>query len=100
MGYLFKISGLTLLLSWLLVGGLFADIKVSSLAELQSAINEAEPGDVIILANGVYTSAEDIIINNRGTESKPITIAGETTGMVEIRGEGGFTIVSPSTYII
>lgn len=99
--HIFKIPGFALLLSCLFVGSVFADnVRVSSLAELQTAINEAEPGDVIILEKGVYTSTDDIIINKRGTESSPITITTETIGGTEITGEGGFSLVSPAAYII
>ena len=75
-------------------------IRVSSIAELQNAIREAKPGDVIILANGVYTSTEDIVIGSRGTKSQPITISAETIGGSEIAGAGGFKLVSPASYIV
>jgi poly(beta-D-mannuronate) lyase len=38
---------------------------VSSIAGLQKAINTAKPGDIILLTDGVYTTTEDIIINNK-----------------------------------
>jgi hypothetical protein len=75
-------------------------IPVTSLAALQTAINNAVPGDVIILANGVYPTTVDISINKKGTASQPITIAAQTIGGAEITGTGGFSIVSPAAYII
>ena len=75
-------------------------VPVTSIAELQTAINNAAPGDVIILANGVYTTTTDITINKKGTASQPITIAAQTIGGAEITGTGGFSIVSPAAYII
>jgi poly(beta-D-mannuronate) lyase len=78
---------------------LFADIKVSSLPELQRAIDEASSGAKIILANGVYTSSNAISISVKGTARKPIVIAAESVGGVEISGGKGFELVKPATYV-
>jgi hypothetical protein len=75
-------------------------VKVSSLSALQTAINKASPGDIIILANGTYTASTGITINKQGTASKPITIQAQTIGGAEITGTNGFNIVSPAAYII
>ena len=75
-------------------------ITVSSIAELQNAINDAKPGDIIFLKNGVYTTTADIIINKAGTKSQPITIAAQDAGGAEITGSGGFNLVSPAAYVI
>jgi len=77
-----------------------ATINVSSLSALQTAINNAAPGDIIILANGVYTASTDITINKQGTAAQPITIEAKTIGGAEINGTAGFSIVSPAKYII
>ncbi|MBO9154050.1 chondroitinase-B domain-containing protein [Chitinophaga sp. GCM10012297] len=77
-----------------------AVIPVNSLTALQTAINNAVPGDVIVLANGVYTATSDITINKKGTKDKPIVITAATTGGVELKGTGGFNIVSPASYIV
>ncbi|ASZ12346.1 hypothetical protein CK934_15945 [Chitinophaga sp. MD30] len=77
-----------------------ATINVSSLSALQSAINNANPGDVIVLANGVYTASTDITINKQGTASQPITITAQSILGAEIKGTAGFSIVSPAKYII
>jgi hypothetical protein len=76
------------------------DILVKSLAALQTAINNAAPGDVITLANGVYVTTVDIAIHNSGTAAQPITITAQKIGGAEIKGAGGFKIESPSSYII
>lgn len=78
----------------------FAQTTVTSLSALQTAIDNASPGAVIILANGTYTAAAGITINKQGTASKPITIKAQTIGGAEITGTGGFSIVSPASYII
>jgi len=80
---------------------LFANtITVSSIAELQSAINGSKPGDVILLKKGVYTAVTDILINKAGTKDQPITIAAEEAGETQITGSGGFNLVSPAIYIV
>lgn len=75
-------------------------IIVSSIADLQNAINDAKPGDNIFLKNGVYATTTDIIINVAGTRVQPITIAAQDAGSAEITGSGGFSLVSPAAYII
>jgi poly(beta-D-mannuronate) lyase len=77
-----------------------ATINVASLSALQTAINNAAPGDVIILANGVYTASADVTISKQGTAALPITISAQTAGGAEIKGTAGFSIVSPARYII
>jgi poly(beta-D-mannuronate) lyase len=80
---------------------LLADnIVVGSLADLQLAINNAKPGDIIQLKNGMYTTSEDIVINKSGTKSQPITISAQQPGAVEITGSGGFNLVSPAAYVV
>jgi poly(beta-D-mannuronate) lyase len=96
-----KLIQLVLILNFLFaVNATAATITVSSLAALQKAIDNAAPGDVIILANGVYSADSDIIISRQGTATKPITIAAQTTGATEISGAGGFNIASGGAYII
>ncbi len=80
--------------------GFAGTIKVSSLPELQAAIDKAVAGDVIILKNGRYISTDDIIIKKNGRAAKPIVIAAETIGGAEITGTGGIKILAPATYII
>ena len=74
--------------------------KVNSIASLQNAINIAKPGDNIIVANGIYTTSESIVIKNSGTSVNKITIEAESIDSVEITGTNGFVIAPPSSYII
>ena len=90
-----------LLFAFFIEGKILANtIVVSSIPELQLAINDAKPGDIIILKNGVYNSISNIVVAVAGTKSKPITISAESAAGAEISGSGGFNIVSPAAYII
>lgn len=60
-------------------------IKAENIQQLNSAINEAQPGDEIVLANGVWKDVEIEFIGN-GTKENPITIKAETAGEVFIEG--------------
>lgn len=90
---------LLILLLWMHSAVGAAIVRVQTIPALQSAINSALPGDVIVLANGVYTTTGTITVNRQGTAAQPITIAAETVGGVEINGAGGFQVLSPARYI-
>lgn len=77
-----------------------ATITVTSLPDLQKAIDKAVAGDVILLKNGVYTSTDNIVIKCVGTAAKPITIAAQTIGAAEITGAGGISIQKPAAYVM
>ncbi|MBL9206451.1 MAG: polysaccharide lyase 6 family protein [Opitutaceae bacterium] len=77
-----------------------ATTVVRSLAELQLKLNDAAPGDTLTLKDGVYTTDAPMIVNRRGAEGQPITIAAETVGGVEIAGTHGFTLISPAGHIV
>ncbi|GLZ34036.1 lyase [Lentzea sp. NBRC 105346] len=66
-----------------------AGAPVTSLAALQTAIDNASPGDRIELADGVYTSTKAITIRKSG-----ITVAAAHVGKAEIRGSAGFVFGS------
>jgi poly(beta-D-mannuronate) lyase len=75
-------------------------LNVNSISSLQRAIDSANPGDHIILSNGIYTTSEFITIKTKGTKSQPVTIESETTGGSEIAGTNGFLLLPPSEYVI
>ena len=78
-----------LLISFLIVccscSNTLNDIKVSNSNELNAAIENAKPGDNIVLANGVWKDLQIKFIGE-GTENQPITIKAETPGQVIIEG--------------
>jgi poly(beta-D-mannuronate) lyase len=74
--------------------------NVDSITSLQQAINDAAPGDVIIVKNGTYTTTKSISVSRRATADHPITIAAETVGGVEITGSNGFNVVQPAAHVI
>ena len=74
--------------------------RVSSLSALQSRINSALPGDLIILTNGIYTSTATINIDRQGTAQNPIIIAADAIGGAEIRGSASFSVNSPAAWIV
>ncbi|MFJ6461054.1 polysaccharide lyase 6 family protein [Streptomyces sp. NPDC091387] len=76
-----------------------ADIPVATLAQLQSAINSAAPGDRIVVADGTYTVPSGSAINitgKNGTAAAQITIVSKTRGGAVLRGERGFVLSGSS----
>jgi poly(beta-D-mannuronate) lyase len=61
-------------------------VFVKDIAQLEKAIKLANPGDVIVLSNGVWKDAQ-IAFYGLGTESQPITLRAEEAGKVFIEGE-------------
>jgi poly(beta-D-mannuronate) lyase len=61
-------------------------VLVKDITELNEAIAKANPGDDIVLSNGVWKDVE-IKFKGKGTEDKPITLKAETAGKVSIEGQ-------------
>ncbi len=76
-----------------------ATFTVTSISALQTRINAAVAGDIIILQNGVYTTSAAITVTRQGTSGARITIMAQTPGGVEIRGSHGFSVNSPARFI-
>lgn len=64
---------------------------VHDVAELNEAVANAQPGDIITLANGVWTNAELVFVGE-GLEDKPITLTVETKGKVTLEGQSNIRI--------
>ncbi|NGM62235.1 hypothetical protein G5B30_09940 [Sphingobacterium sp. SGG-5] len=58
---------------------------VTSKAELNTAIAEVAPGDIIVMKDGVWRDL-DIIFTGNGTKEKPITLKTQSPGGVVISG--------------
>ncbi|MEL6672036.1 MAG: chondroitinase-B domain-containing protein [Bacteroidota bacterium] len=69
----------------------FPGKKVSSPDALSQAIAAAQPGDEIVMANGVWKDVR-IKFVGYGTERKPITLRAETPGEVRIEGTSDLRI--------
>ncbi|MEO9513497.1 MAG: chondroitinase-B domain-containing protein [Flavobacteriaceae bacterium] len=78
------------MLSALLISGITppktTSQKVSTPEELEMAIANANPGDVIVMANGDWDDLQIRFIG-KGTAEKPITLTAETPGKVIIQGK-------------
>ncbi len=79
--------------------GLTETLLVHSQDEFEDAVDELEPGDTIMLANGEWRDFE-ILFTGFGTPDQPITLTAETKGEVFITGQsnlrmaGEYLIVS------
>ena len=67
------------------------NIKVTSINELNNAIKSSNPGDNIVLANGVWKDVEIKFYGN-GNKEKPITLTAEEKGKVSIEGVSNLKI--------
>jgi poly(beta-D-mannuronate) lyase len=76
-----------------------ATYNVTSISALQTRINAAVAGDIIILANGSYTTSAAISVNKVGTAANPIVIKAASVGGVTINGSHGFVFSSPAAYV-
>ncbi|TXF91167.1 alginate lyase [Neolewinella aurantiaca] len=64
---------------------------VSSAEELNAAIENAKPGDVITLANGTYSDFE-IKLTGTGTSEQPIKLVAQEKGKVFLEGQSNLRI--------
>lgn len=66
-------------------------ILVNNAEELKTAIENAAPGDDIVMANGIWNDVE-IKFAGKGEEGKPITLRAETSGEVFIEGQSNLEL--------
>jgi poly(beta-D-mannuronate) lyase len=74
--------------------------QIDSLPGLQARIDAAKPGETITIKDGVYRTSAPIIVKVTGAPSRPIRIAAQTPGKVEITGTDGFDVVKPAAHIV
>ena len=70
---------------------LATDFMVSSASDISNAMNSAQPGDTLVMTDGVWTN-QDIDFAGDGTASNPITLQVETPGGVLLVGTSQLSI--------
>ena len=68
-----------------------AEFLVSSAAQVNTALQSAQPGDVLVMANGTWTN-QHIQFAGRGTGRAPITLRAQTPGQVVLNGNSRLNI--------
>ncbi|MEL7483817.1 MAG: chondroitinase-B domain-containing protein [Planctomycetota bacterium] len=61
------------------------DIFVSSASDIATAMQSAQPGDTLVMTNGVWTD-QNIRFQGNGTAAQPITLRAQTPGEVILTG--------------
>lgn len=64
---------------------------ISTVEQFNSAVKNAQPGDVITLANGVWENTE-LLFSANGTAEEPITLTVEEKGKVTLEGQSNLRI--------
>ncbi len=74
-----------------------AIVPVANSAELISAINAAQPGDVITLAPGTYTVSQNLLCDTAGTAAAPIVVRAEAHlgALIRFDAVEGFKVSAP-----
>ena len=85
------IGACLILLSTTSYSALAEDYRVSNQAEFWAVSEKLQPGDDIILGNGIWTDFE-IVFEGRGLADAPITLRAETPGEVIITGASNLAL--------
>ena len=67
------------------------DFTVSNASDIEDAMDSAQPGDVLIMTDGVWTN-QDIDFAGFGAAGNPITLRAETPGGVQLNGTSQLSI--------
>jgi len=62
-----------------------AAFAYDDIAALCKAVRSAQPGDTLVLKNGIYKDAA-LVLSGKGTAAKPIVVRAETPGGVRLTG--------------
>jgi poly(beta-D-mannuronate) lyase len=73
--------------------------RVDSIVALQSRLDAAKPGDVIVVKDGAYSTSGPLPVHARGSSGAPVRIAAETVGGVTLAGGGGFDVAPDAAYV-
>jgi poly(beta-D-mannuronate) lyase len=85
-----------LLIGWLGMGvntspAPAAEYRVSSAADVEQVSGKLQPGDVMVMSDGVWKD-QAVTFGGRGTAEKPIRLRAETPGKVVLVGESSVVI--------
>ena len=84
--------------------GMAADVYVSTVSELNSAIDNLTSGDVVIISNGTYNLTSTLVINNKTPEISDVTIRGITGNRDDVKlwcpGMGVYSSAAPHCFNI
>ncbi len=83
--------GLTYLPAFLIAVCSFGETLVTNQDEFFAATEDLEPGDTIVLADGVWRDFE-IVFDGNGTKDAPITLTAQNKGKVVISGKSNLRI--------
>lgn len=67
------------------------DSVVTNIDEFVNAVNSAQPGDSIVLANGTWSDVE-LVFRGVGTADQPITMTAQDPGKVVISGQSNLSL--------
>ncbi len=93
----FRFSANSLTAFTLLFVGLYplvlpaADYLVSDIASYERLSDKLEPGDTVVLKNGVWNNFE-VLLDAKGTAENPITLTAETKGEVILSGNSNLRL--------
>jgi len=73
------------------------DVSISSAADLAKATPNLKPGDTVVLADGEWKDQE-LVIQAKGTESKPVKFRAATPGKVILAGNS--SLVVDGSYVV
>ncbi|WP_017446147.1 polysaccharide lyase 6 family protein [Gayadomonas joobiniege] len=63
---------------------------VKNIEEFNQAVKQVQPGDTIVMANGVWRDVE-LVLKAQGQQDKPIKLTAETAGKVIISGQSNLS---------
>jgi poly(beta-D-mannuronate) lyase len=75
-------------------------IQVASIDGLDTAVENALPGDHIVITNGSYSLTSPKVITVKGTASNPIVIKAQDSGRVLLGGSHGLRFIDAEHLII
>ena len=73
-------------------------IIVSTIKEYNITIPNLNPGDTIVLANGIWENVE-LLFEGKGTAQSPITLTVEDKGMVTLEGQSYLQIAGEFLHV-